>query len=113
MTDNCERCCFYEYCVKSGRIETKDCIYGEKSTKAQTKPTIEEFEQALHKADLVLRPSIVFLNPDDAEAVKEAFPRIEEEIVIQSSHYVEKGKGIVMKREDLDLWANFDAHGSR
>lgn len=31
MTDNCERCCFYEYCVKSGRIETKDCIYGRKN----------------------------------------------------------------------------------
>lgn len=28
--DRCERCCFYEHCTKSGRTETKNCVYGKK-----------------------------------------------------------------------------------
>lgn len=30
--DNCERCCFFEHCTKTGRIE-KDCVYGNKRRK--------------------------------------------------------------------------------
>lgn len=30
--NNCERCCFYEYCLKEGRCENKDCIYGRKDS---------------------------------------------------------------------------------
>lgn len=29
MTD-CERCCFYEHCTKTGRQKNKNCVYGEK-----------------------------------------------------------------------------------
>lgn len=36
--NNCERCCFYEYCSKYGRTETKDCIYGGKQEKSEQKP---------------------------------------------------------------------------
>lgn len=32
---NCERCCFYEHCTKTGRCENKDCIYGRKVKKEQ------------------------------------------------------------------------------
>lgn len=31
---NCERCCFYEHCVKAGRIKDKNCIYGKKTQEA-------------------------------------------------------------------------------
>lgn len=32
---NCERCCFYEHCTKTGRCENKECIYGRKVKKEQ------------------------------------------------------------------------------
>lgn len=69
--------------------------------------TIEDIKEAIHKVDLIKRPYIAFLHPDDAEALKAALPRIEEEIVIQSTPFVEKGKGVAIKREDLESWAKF------
>ena len=44
--------------------------------------TIDEIKQALHKADLILRPNIIFVNPLDAKAIKDAVPEIDEKIVI-------------------------------
>lgn len=67
--------------------------------------TIEDIKQAIHKVDLINRPYIAFLHPDDAEAIKACFPRIEEEIVIQTVPYAEKGKAVCIKREDLESWA--------
>lgn len=32
---NCERCCFYEPCTKTGRTYNKDCIYGKKTEEEQ------------------------------------------------------------------------------
>ena len=31
MKHDCERCCFYEFCVKNNRTETKNCVYGKKN----------------------------------------------------------------------------------
>lgn len=66
--------------------------------------TIEEMKQALHKADLLLRPLIVFTSPSDAKAIKEALPRIEEGVVIQETEAVESGKVIIMERSKLEAW---------
>lgn len=30
MMNNCERCCYFEFCTSKGRTETKDCVYGRK-----------------------------------------------------------------------------------
>lgn len=54
--------------------------------------TIDEIKQALHKADLTLRPWIVFANPSDAKAIKEVLPRIEEKIIIQETEAIEREK---------------------
>lgn len=66
--------------------------------------SIDEIKQAIHKADLQLRPWIVFANPSDAKAIKEALPRIEEEVVIQETDAIESGKAIAIKREELEAW---------
>lgn len=66
--------------------------------------TVDEIKQALHKADLQLRPWIVFANPTDAKAIKEALPRIEEEVVIQETEAIERGKAIAIEREKLEAW---------
>lgn len=68
--------------------------------------TIDEIKQALHKADLTLRPNILFVNPADAKAIKDAVPEIDEKIVLKESDLVEKGKAYVIDRRKWDEWAN-------
>lgn len=68
--------------------------------------TIDEIKQALNKADLILRPNIIFVNPSDTKAIKDAFPEIEEKIVLKESERVEKGKAYVIDRRRWDEWAN-------
>lgn len=68
--------------------------------------TIDEIKQALYKADLTLRPNILFVNPSDAKAIKDAVPEIDGEIVIKESERVEKGKAYVIDRRRWDEWAN-------
>lgn len=66
--------------------------------------SIDEIKQAMHKADLQLRPWIVFANPSDARSIREALPRIEEEVVIQETDAIESGKAIAIEREKLEAW---------
>ena len=66
--------------------------------------TFEEIKQAIHKADLTLRPWIVFASPSDAKAIREALPRIEEEVVIKETEAIESGKAIAIEREKLEVW---------
>lgn len=66
--------------------------------------TIDEIKQAIHKADLALRPWVVFANPSDAKAIKEALPRIEEEVIIQETKAIESDKIIAIEREKLEAW---------
>lgn len=65
--------------------------------------TVEDIKLAIHKFDLVSRPCIIFLHPDDTERLKKVLPDIEKSIVIQSTPYIEKGKGYWMERKDLEL----------
>lgn len=68
--------------------------------------TIDEIKKALHKADLALRPNILFVNPSDAKTIKDAVPEIDEKIVLKESDLVEKGKAYVIDRRKWDEWAN-------
>lgn len=70
--------------------------------------TVEEIKRALHKADLALRPNIVFVNPSDAKTIKETLPEIDKTIVILETEAMESGKAAVMKRETLEKLANND-----
>lgn len=67
--------------------------------------TLEKIIQTIKKMDLLIRPYIVFLHPDDAEAIRVAEPKIEDKIVIQATPFVEKGKGLIVKREEYESWA--------
>lgn len=72
--------------------------------------TVEELKFAIHKFDLVSRPCVIFIHPDDAELLKKSFPDIEKSIVIQATSYVERGKCYLAKRKDLelDMWESED-----
>lgn len=70
--------------------------------------TIDEIKQVIYKADLALRPWIVFASSSDAKAIREALPRIEEEVVIQETEAIESGKAIAIEREKLEAWTYGD-----
>lgn len=72
---------------------------------------IENIEQAIKRFDLINRPYIAFLNPDDVKVLKPVLPKIEKDIVIQSTAFVGKGKCVVMKRKDLELSAIIEQEG--
>lgn len=68
------------------------------------KISIEDLEKALHKADLLLRPYIVFVNPKDKETLLSMMPDVEKSIVLEATDALEQGKAIKMKRETLENW---------
>ena len=68
--------------------------------------TLKDIKETLHKLDLLKRPWIVFAHPSDVKAIKEAFPRIEEEVVIKETENVEQGKAVAVEREEFEKWAN-------
>ncbi len=66
--------------------------------------TVDEIKQAIHQWDLINRPCIIYLHPDDTELLKKALPDIEKKILIQSTPFVERGKGYLMERKVLEEW---------
>jgi hypothetical protein len=54
--------------------------------------TIDEIRQLLNKADLMLHPNILFVNPSDAKIIRDAIPNIDRKIIIEESNYIETGK---------------------
>jgi hypothetical protein len=67
--------------------------------------TIDEIRQVLNKADLMLRPNILFVNPSDAKIIRDAIPNIDRKIIIEESNYIETGKSYLMGRRSLGIWA--------
>jgi hypothetical protein len=63
--------------------------------------TLDEIRQALNKADLMLRPNILFVNPSDAKIIRDAIPNIDMKIIIEESNYIETGKSYLMNRKSL------------
>lgn len=63
--------------------------------------TIDEIRQALNKADLMLRPNILFVNPSDAKIIRDAIPNIDMKIILTETDYIEKGKSYLMNRKSL------------
>ncbi len=64
--------------------------------------SVDEIIKALHKANLIIRPYIIFIHPDDFKDIKEVFPKIEDKFYVLSTPYIEKGKSFLVKREYLE-----------
>ena len=69
---------------------------------AKTRLSIDDIKQTIHNIDMIRRPYVAFLNPDDAAVVKEAYPAIEDKLLIEESKEIERGKGIVIERKYLE-----------
>ena len=64
----------------------------------------EEIKDALHKADLLLRPYIIFINPNDKEKILSAMPDIEKSVVLETTNALEQGQAIRINREELEFY---------
>ena len=62
----------------------------------------EDIKKMIDEYDKICRPLVVFINPEDAELLREAFPHIEDELMFRESFAVERGKCFAAKRKDLD-----------
>lgn len=66
--------------------------------------TIEDLIRAYEKLDYIMRPYIVFMNKDDAEAIKACFPGIDNDFILMPLECVERGKAYQFKREAISKW---------
>lgn len=66
--------------------------------------TADDLKRAIHTADLINRPLIIFALHYVIKTLKEQIPDIEEIAVLQEADYVEPDKAIIMNREELDKW---------
>ena len=64
--------------------------------------TIEQLKQKLHEIDLILRPQILFVNPNEYNQVIEAIPDLSERIKFVSTDAVKVGHAILMDRKWLE-----------
>ncbi len=64
----------------------------------------EEIQDALHKADLLLRPYIIFINPNDKDKILLAMPDIEKSVVLETTNALEQGQAIRINREELEVY---------
>lgn len=64
----------------------------------------EEIKEALHRADIIMRPTIIFINPQDKYALLQERPDIEKELVLQESELIDLGKPCMVDRKRLEEW---------
>jgi hypothetical protein len=64
--------------------------------------TIDQITQKLHEIDLVLRPQVVFVHPDDHELIIQSIPDINSRVKLISTKAVDKGHAIMMDRAWLE-----------
>lgn len=66
---------------------------------------IEDVKRAIHRVDLLMRPYVVFMHPDDYENIVAMYPDFETDYQVEKVAWQEKGKCVLMKREELEKWA--------
>lgn len=68
--------------------------------------SIDEIKQSLHQIDLICRPYVLMVNPSDKERIEQAIKGTEvaDRVELREVIFVEEGKALIMKREDLESW---------
>ena len=63
--------------------------------------THEELKAALLRADLILRPIVIYVNPRDEESLIKALGNFKDRVIIETCDIVEIGKAYAMNRDYL------------
>lgn len=68
--------------------------------------TPEELKRNIHDADVLLRPTVLFINPADESTIKEALKSTnnEDKFLVEISEGVTKGKILAMDRKELERY---------
>lgn len=64
--------------------------------------TTEQLNQKLHEIDIILRPQILFVNPNEYDQIFEAIPDLRERIKFIATNAVEVGYAVLMDRKWLE-----------
>ena len=66
----------------------------------------KEIADALHEADLIIRPYVMFVNPKDRSFIQKGLEKTDwnERIVIQETDNVEIGKPLLAVRKEVESW---------
>ena len=64
--------------------------------------TKQELQDALHRADLLIHPCIIYCNPDDKELVKEANTATGDKAIVKETPWIESGKIILADRDKIE-----------
>lgn len=62
----------------------------------------EQLKEALLKADVILRPIVIYVNPLDEQALVEALGDIKERVVIKPCEIIERGKAYAINRKSIN-----------
>lgn len=62
----------------------------------------EQLKEALLKADIILRPIVIYVNPLDEQALIEALGDMQEQVVIKPCEIIERGKAYAINRNSLN-----------
>ena len=69
------------------------------------KEIAQMIKETIHRADLLMRPNIVFVNSKMKDELLKLKPDLEKEVVLQEYEGAEMGKAYVINREKLESWA--------
>lgn len=64
--------------------------------------TTEQLQYELHKIDLILRPHVLFVNPDEYNQIIKAISDLQAKVKIISTNAVEIGHVILIDRKQLE-----------
>ena len=61
----------------------------------------EQLKEALLKADAILRPLVIYVNPLDEQALIEALGDMQERVIIKSCEIIERGTAYAINRNAI------------
>lgn len=62
----------------------------------------EQLKEALTKADFILKPIVIYVNPLDEQALIEALGDMQEQVIIKPCEIIERGKAYAFNRKSLN-----------
>lgn len=65
--------------------------------------SVEQLKEALLKADVILRPLVIYVNPLDEQILIEALGDLNEQVVIKPCEIIERGTVYAIKRKSISF----------
>lgn len=61
-------------------------------------------KEALERADLLMRPYILFIHPELKKELLKQIPNLEKLVVVKESELLERDKAYLVEREEIEKW---------